>query len=145
MWLSDETVTTWFHTVWMAEVGDFYLLLKIMAENLIAWEVCCLTGSMRDGVTIFLQQQIIILNQRTNRRTDDIFLLRSPSSWVCSSGNIFWRYVMKLLSNILEPVLGRPSGYSAVHCCKSLLKKDFIPFLSNYAHSSTATCMFLSF
>jgi hypothetical protein len=46
--------------------------------------------------------------------------------------------------NILELVLGRPSGYSAKHYSKSLLKRDFIPFLSNYAHSSTATCMFLS-
>jgi hypothetical protein len=45
--------------------------------------------------------------------------------------------------NILEPVLGQPSGYNTKHCSKSLLKRDFIPFLSNYAHSSTATCMFL--
>jgi hypothetical protein len=45
--------------------------------------------------------------------------------------------------NILEPVLGQPSGYSAKYCSKSLLKRDFIPFLSNYAHSSTATCMFI--
>jgi hypothetical protein len=42
--------------------------------------------------------------------------------------------------NILEPVLGRPFGYSAKHCSKSLLKKDFIAFLSSYAHSFTATC-----
>jgi hypothetical protein len=30
-----------------------------------------------------------------------------------------------------EPVLGRPSDYSAKHCSESLLKKDFIPFLSS--------------
>jgi hypothetical protein len=44
---------------------------------------------------------------------------------------------------ITEPTLGRPFGYNAKHCNKSLLKKDFIPFLNSYAHSSTATCMFL--
>jgi hypothetical protein len=49
------------------------------------------------------------------------------------------------LHNILEPVVRRPSGYSAKHCSKSLLKKDFIPFLSSYAHSSTITCTFLLF
>jgi hypothetical protein len=43
------------------------------------------------------------------------------------------------IHNILEPVLGRPFGYSAKHCSKSLLKKDFIPFLSSYAHSFTGT------
>jgi hypothetical protein len=49
------------------------------------------------------------------------------------------------MHNILEPVLGQPFGYNAKHCSKLLLKKYFIPFLSNYAHSSTATCMFLYF
>jgi hypothetical protein len=43
---------------------------------------------------------------------------------------------------ILEPVLGWPSGYTTKHCSESLLKKDFIPFLSSYAHSSTVTCIF---
>jgi hypothetical protein len=33
-------------------------------------------------------------------------------------------------NNILELVLRWPSGYSAKHCSKSLLKIDFIPFLS---------------
>jgi hypothetical protein len=47
--------------------------------------------------------------------------------------------------NILEPVVRRPSGYSVKHCTKSLLKKDFIPFLSGYVHSSTVTCIFLMF
>jgi hypothetical protein len=49
----------------------------------------------------------------------------------------------RLRYNILEPVLGWPSGYCTKHCSKSLLKRDFIPFLSNYAHSSTSTCIFL--
>jgi hypothetical protein len=40
-------------------------------------------------------------------------------------------------------MLGWPSGYSVKHCSKSLLKRDFIPFLSNIAHSSIATCIFL--
>jgi hypothetical protein len=40
-------------------------------------------------------------------------------------------------------VLGRPFGYSTKYCNKSLLKKDFIPFLSNYAHSCTVTYTFL--
>jgi hypothetical protein len=34
--------------------------------------------------------------------------------------------------------MGQPSGYSAKHCSKSLLKKDLIPFRSSYAHSSSA-------
>jgi hypothetical protein len=38
--------------------------------------------------------------------------------------------------NILKLVLGQPFGYSRKHCNK-LLKKDFIPFLCSYAHSST--------
>jgi hypothetical protein len=46
-------------------------------------------------------------------------------------------------SNILGPVLGQPFGYIVKHCSKSLLKKDFIPFLGSYAHSFTATCIFL--
>jgi hypothetical protein len=37
--------------------------------------------------------------------------------------------------NILELVSGRPSGYNAKHCSKSLLKREFILFLNNYAHS----------
>jgi hypothetical protein len=37
-------------------------------------------------------------------------------------------------------VVRRPSGYSAKHCSKSVLKKDFIPFLSSYVHSSIVTC-----
>jgi hypothetical protein len=53
----------------------------------------------------------------------------------------FWTYGLK--HNILEPVLGRPYGYSAKHCSKSLLKKDFISFLSSFVHSSNTTCMFL--
>ena len=32
------------------------------------------------------------------------------------------------------------SGYNSKHCSKLLLKKDSIPFLSSYAHSSIATC-----
>jgi hypothetical protein len=52
---------------------------------------------------------------------------------------IFWSST----HNILEPVVRRPSSYSAKHCSKSLLQKDFIPFLSSYAHSSIATCTFL--
>jgi hypothetical protein len=44
--------------------------------------------------------------------------------------------------NILEPVLGRPFSYSAKHCSKLLLKKDFIPFLSSYAHSFITACIF---
>jgi hypothetical protein len=47
------------------------------------------------------------------------------------------------LHNISEPVVRRPSGYSAKHCSKSLLKKDFIAFLSSFAHFSTATYTFL--
>jgi hypothetical protein len=32
---------------------------------------------------------------------------------------------------------------NSIDCkCESALKRDFIPFLSNYAHSSSATCMF---
>jgi hypothetical protein len=37
-------------------------------------------------------------------------------------------------------MLRRLFGYNAKHCSKSLLKIDFIPFLSRYAHSSSATC-----
>jgi hypothetical protein len=32
------------------------------------------------------------------------------------------------LHNILEPMMGQPSGYSAKHCSKSLLKKDLFLF-----------------
>jgi hypothetical protein len=42
--------------------------------------------------------------------------------------------------NILELMLGWPIGYSF----KSPLMKDFILFLSSYAHSSTTTYAFLS-
>jgi hypothetical protein len=53
--------------------------------------------------------------------------------------------------NILEPVLRQPSCYSTKHCSKSLLKIDFIPFLSRmltpplpHVHSSAlVTCVVL--
>jgi hypothetical protein len=57
----------------------------------------------------------------------------------------FWKLeLVQNEHNILEPALGRPFGYSAYHCSKSLLMKDFIPFLSNYAHSFTTTHAFFS-
>jgi hypothetical protein len=46
--------------------------------------------------------------------------------------------------NIQEPVLGQPFGYSTNHYSKSLLMKDFIIFLSSYAHSFIATYAFAS-
>jgi hypothetical protein len=36
-------------------------------------------------------------------------------------------------------MLGQPFGYSENYCSKSLLMKDFISFLSSYAHSFPAT------
>jgi hypothetical protein len=39
--------------------------------------------------------------------------------------------------------LRRPFGYTANHCSKLLLMKDFIPYLSNYAHSFIAPFAFL--
>jgi hypothetical protein len=43
---------------------------------------------------------------------------------------------------ILEPVLGGPSATVRLSITKSLLLKDFIPFLSIYAHSFIATYTF---
>jgi hypothetical protein len=61
----------------------------------------------------------------------------------CSHKEVTVGKASTLLHNILELALGRPSSYNAKYCKKSLLKKDFIPFLSNYAHFPTSTCMFL--
>jgi hypothetical protein len=50
-------------------------------------------------------------------------------------------FVQPIQNNILEPVLGWSFGYKKNHFSKSLLMKDFIPFLSSYAKSFTAIYM----
>jgi hypothetical protein len=64
--------------------------------------------------------------------------------------NILWLEVEKnhfilifILHNILEPLMGRPFGYSENHYSNSLLMKDFVPFLCSYAHSFIGTYVFL--
>jgi hypothetical protein len=45
--------------------------------------------------------------------------------------------------NILEPLMGRPFGYSANDYSKLLLMKDYVPFVISYAHSFTTTYAFI--